>query len=72
MLGFYIVAKSWGTNAVVITRVLCKKMGYNMNVVQQTVCMVVNPNMVDNFASVFNCTMVSWVSDRMTASPAAV
>ena len=33
-----------------------KKMGYNINVIRQTACMVVNPITVNNFASLFNCT----------------
>ena len=33
-----------------------KKIGYNINVIRQTVCMVVNPVMVNNFASLFTCT----------------
>ena len=32
-----------------------KKIGYNINVIRQTACMVVNPIMVNNFASLFNC-----------------
>ena len=38
---------------------------YNMNILGQTACMVVNLIMVENFASLFNCTKVS--SDKMTA-----
>ena len=29
-----------------------------MDILRQTACMVVNPIMVDNFASLFNCTTV--------------
>ena len=39
-----------------------KMIGYNVNVMQQTLCIVVNPNMADNFASLFNCTTVCWAS----------
>ena len=35
-----------------------KKIGYNINVLQQTACLVVNPITVGNFAFLFNCTMV--------------
>ena len=35
-----------------------KKIGYNINVLQQTVCLVVNPITVGNFAFLFNCTPV--------------
>ena len=30
--------------------------GYNINVLQQTACLVVNPLRVGNFAILFNCT----------------
>ena len=35
-----------------------KKIGYNINVLQQTVCLVGNPITVGNFAFLFNCTQV--------------
>ena len=43
-----------------------KKIGYNINVLQQTACLVVNPIMVGNFAFLFNCTPVGLTSDSMT------
>ena len=42
-----------------------KKIGYNINVLQQTACMVVNPITVGNFAFLFKCTPVGWTSDSM-------
>ena len=42
-----------------------KKIGYNINVLQQTACLVVNPIKVGNFAFLFNCTPVGWTSDSM-------
>ena len=33
-----------------------KKIGYNINVIRQTACMVVNPITVNNLAALFNCT----------------
>ena len=36
-----------------------KKFGYNINVLQQTACLVVNPITVGTFALLFNCTLVS-------------
>ena len=42
-----------------------KKIGYNINVLQQTACLVVIPIMVGNFAFLFNCTPVGWTSDFM-------
>ena len=35
-----------------------KKIGYNINVLQKTTCLVVNPITVGNFAFLFNCTLV--------------
>ena len=43
-----------------------KNIGYNINVLQQTACSVVNPNTVGNFAFLFNCTPVGRTSDSMT------
>ena len=40
-----------------------KKIGYNINVLQQTACSVVNPITVGNFAFLFNCTPVGQTSD---------
>ena len=35
-----------------------KRIGYDLNVMQQSACLVVNPIAVDNFAALFNCTPV--------------
>ena len=43
-----------------------KNIGYNINVLQQTSCLWVNPITVGNFAFVFNCTPVGRTSDSMT------
>ena len=43
-----------------------KKIGYNINVLQQTTCLVVNPITAGNFAFLFNCTLVGRTSDSMT------
>ena len=42
-----------------------KKIGYNINVLQQTACLVVNPITVGNFAFLFYCTPVGRTSDSM-------
>ena len=42
-----------------------KKIGYNIYVLQQTACLVVNPITVGNFAFLFNCTPVGRTSDSM-------
>ena len=43
-----------------------KKIGYNINVLQQTACLEVNPITVGNFAFLFNCTPVGQTSDSIT------
>ena len=43
-----------------------KMIGYNINVLQQIVCLVVNPIKVKNFAYLFDCTTVGRASDWMT------
>ena len=44
-----------------------KPIGYNLNVMQQSACLVINPITVDGCASLFNCTSVDRVSDSMMA-----
>ena len=43
-----------------------KKIGYNIIVLQQTACLVVNPITVGNFAFLFNSILVGQTSDSMT------
>ena len=40
-----------------------KKIGYNINVMRQTACLIVNPIKVNSFAYHFNCTTVGRTSD---------
>ena len=40
-----------------------KKISYNINVLLQTACLVVNPIQVNSFAYLFNCTTVGRTSD---------
>ena len=42
-----------------------KMISYNINVLQQTACLVVSQIDVGNFAFLFNCTPVGWTSDSM-------
>ena len=44
-----------------------KRIGYNINIMRQSACLVFNPITLNNFASLFNCTPVGWVSDSMMA-----
>ena len=44
--------------------ILCyKKIGYNIDVLRQMTCLVVNPIKVDSFAYLFNCTTVGRASE---------
>ena len=43
-----------------------RKIGYNINVLQQTACLMVNPITVGNFAFLCNCTPLGRTSDSMT------
>ena len=45
-----------------------KRIGYDFNVTRQSVCLVINPITVDNFAALFNCTPVDRATDSMMAS----
>ena len=49
----------------IITRY--RRIGYNLNVMRQSACLVFNPVMVDYYAA-FNCTPVGRASDSMMAS----
>ena len=44
-----------------------KRIGYNINIMRQSACLVFNPITVNNFASLFNCTRVGRASDSMMA-----
>ena len=44
-----------------------KRIGYNVDVMRQSACLVVNPITVNNFAVLFNCTPVGRGSDSMIA-----
>ena len=44
-----------------------RHIGYNLNVMRQSACLVFNPIMVDDYAAFFNCTPVGRASDSMMA-----
>ena len=44
-----------------------KRIGYDLNVMRQSACLVIEPITVDNFAALFNCTPV----DRASGSTMA-
>ena len=43
------------------------RIGYNLNVMRQSACLVFYPVMVDNYAAFLNCTPVGRASDSMMA-----
>ena len=45
-----------------------KRIGYSLDIMRQTACLAVNPNIVDGYASLFTCTMAVLALDSMTAS----
>ena len=49
----------------IITRYRC--IGYNLNVMRQSACLVFNQITVENYAAFFNCTPVGRASDSMMA-----
>ena len=40
-----------------------KRIGYNLNVMRQSACLVINPITVDGYAALFNCPSVDRASD---------
>ena len=45
-----------------------KRIGYILDIMRQTACLVVNPIIVDGYASLFNCTTAVRASGSMTVS----
>ena len=48
-------------------RKIIMRIGYNLNVMRQSVCLVINPITVDGYAALFKCTPVDRTSDSMMA-----
>ena len=44
------------------------RIGYSLDIMRQTVCLVINPINVDGYASLFNALIAVRASDLMTAS----
>ena len=44
-----------------------KRIGYDLNVMRQSACLVINPITVDNFAALFHCTPMDRAPDFMMA-----
>ena len=65
----YNLKKIFGSNnfSVQLIKIIShyKKIGYNINVLQQTACLGVNPITAGNFAFLFTCTPVGQTSDSL-------
>ena len=44
-----------------------KRIGYNLNVMRQSACLVINPITFDGYAVLFNCTLMDRASDSIMA-----
>ena len=44
-----------------------KRIGYNLILMRQSACLVINPIKVDGYAALFNCTPLDRASDSMMA-----
>ena len=42
-----------------------KRIGYSLDIMRQTACLVINPIIVDGYASLFNCTTSVRASDSL-------
>ena len=49
-----------------------KPIGYNLNVMRQSACLVINPITVDGYATLLNCPSVDRASDSMMARPKSI
>ena len=69
LLSLYKFKKLKGINdfSFQFTRFSYRRIGYNLNVMRQSACLVFNPIMVDDYAAFFNCTPVGRASDSMMA-----
>ena len=45
-----------------------KRVGYTLDIMRQTVCLIFNPIMVEGYDALFSCTAVVQASDSITAS----
>ena len=45
----------------------CIRVGYNLDIMRQSACLVLTPITVYSYGFHFNCTMVGQASDSMTA-----
>ena len=43
------------------------RVGYNLDIMRQSACLVLNPNTIYIYAFLFNCTTVGQASDSMAA-----
>ena len=46
-----------------------KRIGYNLNVMRQSTCLVIDPIMIDGYAALFHCRPVDRASDSSMMAP---
>ena len=51
----------------IVKRYTYVRVGYNLDIMRQSACLVLNPITVYSSGFLFNCTMVGYASDSMTA-----
>ena len=51
----------------IVKRYTCIRVGYNLDIMRQSACLVLNPITVYSYGFLFNCTTVGQASDSMTA-----
>ena len=52
--------------------ILRKRIGYDLNAMRQSACLVINPITVREFAALFNCTPMDRASDSIMARLKAI
>ena len=53
--------------------IMCyKRIGYNLNVMRQSVCLVINPITVNGFAALVNCTPLDRASDIVSVESSSL
>ena len=62
--GFMSLDYGFGT----MTATTYKRIGYSLDIIWQTACLVINSIIVDSYTSLFNCTTAVRASDSMRTS----
>ena len=64
----YTISSPFEPNGSGELKIMCyKRIGYNLNVIRQSACLVINPIKVGGYAALFNCAPVYRASDSVVA-----